>query len=207
VFIRYLWLDPRFFAAAIFLVIFSICCHEFMHALTALKFGDDTAARHGHLTLNPLKQMGWISLAMLLFLGIAWGQVPVDPANFRRRRDRVLTSLAGPLTNLALWIAFGALSYACLKWRGTEDFAGNMLVYGAIMNFALFVLNLLPVPGLDGFNVLFEYFPRLFRRDSEVVKGAFFILVALLFAFSERLFDLARIATALILIGLDKVWS
>ena len=204
-FIRYLWSDPRFFVTAIFLVVFSICCHEFMHALTALKFGDDTAARHGHLTLNPLKQMGWLSILMLLFLGIAWGQVPVNPANFRSRGERVLTCLAGPLTNLALWLIFSVLSFACLKLNGTDNFAGNMLAYGAIMNFALFVLNLLPVPGLDGFNVLCEYFPGIFRRDSEVIKGAFFILIALLFAFSERLFDLARIVTALILLGLDKV--
>ena len=204
-FIRYLWLDPRFFAAAIFLVVFSICCHEFMHALTALKFGDDTAARNGHLTLNPLKQMGWLSIVMLLFIGIAWGQVPVTPSNFRSRGERVLTSLAGPLTNLALWLIFAAIAFACFRVNGTQNFAGNMLAYGSIMNFSLFVLNLLPVPGLDGFNVLYEFFPGFFRRDSEVIKGAFFILIALLLAFSERLFDLARIATTLILIGMDKV--
>ena len=206
-FIRYLWLDTRLYVTAIFLVAFSICCHEFMHALTALNFGDDTAARRGHLTLNPFKQMGWLSLLMLLFLGIAWGQVPVNPANFRTRGERVLTSLAGPLTNLALWLIFALISFICFKMSGGENFACRMTAYGAMMNFSLFVFNLLPVPGLDGFNVLYEFFPGIFRRDSEVIKGAFFILIALFFVFSERLFDLARIVTSLLLIGLDKVLS
>jgi Zn-dependent protease len=204
-FFRYLWQNPRFFAAAVFLVVFSVCCHEFMHALVALKFGDDTAARRGHLTLNPFKQMGWLSLVMLLFIGIAWGQVPVNPLNFRSRAGRVLTSLAGPLTNLGLWAIFAVLSYICFKVNGEEHFACNMLVYGAIMNFALFVFNLLPIPGLDGFNVLTEFFPRLTRRNSELAKGAFLVLMALLFAFADRLFDAAKIVTALLLLALEKV--
>lgn len=204
-FFRYLWQNPRFFAAAVFLVVFSVCCHEFMHALVALKFGDDTAARRGHLTLNPFKQMGWLSLVMLLFIGIAWGQVPVNPLNFRSRVGRVLTSLAGPLTNLGLWAIFAVLSYVCFKVNGEEHFACDMLVYGAIMNFALFVLNLLPIPGLDGFNVLTEFFPRLTRRNSELAKGAFLVLMALLFAFADRLFDAAKIVTALLLLALEKV--
>ena len=63
-FIRYMWLDPRLFFSAVLIVVFSVCCHEFMHAFVALRMGDDTAARRGHLTLNPFKQMGWLSLLM-----------------------------------------------------------------------------------------------------------------------------------------------
>lgn len=204
-FIRYLWLDPRLFFTVVLLVVLSVCCHEYMHALTALKMGDDTAARLGHLTLNPFRQMGLWSLVLLLFVGIAWGQVPVNPANFRSRAGRVLTSLAGPLTNLVLWLAFSLLAFAVFK-RGANDFATGMLTYGAVLNFVLFVFNLLPVPGLDGFNVLAEFFPGLLRRDSEVVKGAFFMLVALLFIFVDKFFEAARIVTALLLMGFDRVF-
>ena len=204
-FFRYLWLNPRFFVAAVFLVTFSVCCHEFMHAFTALRFGDDTAARKGHLTLSPLKQMGWLSIVMLLFVGIAWGQVPVNPMNFRSRTGRVMTSLAGPLTNLGLWVIFAVLAYVCFRVEGERRFSCDMLIYGSIMNFALFAFNLLPIPGLDGFNVLTEFFPHLLKRSSEVVRGAFFVLVALLFAFADRLFDAAKIVTALLLFGLEKV--
>ena len=206
-FFRYLWRDPRFFAAAVFLVAFSVCCHEFMHAFTALCFGDDTAAKRGHLTLSPFKQMGWLSLAMLFFFGIAWGQVPVNPEKFRSRTGRVMTSLAGPLTNLGLWLIFAVLACICFKIVGERRFTCDMLIYGSIMNFALFAFNLLPIPGLDGFNVLTEFFPNLLKRNSEVVKGAFFVLIALLFAFADRLLDVAKIVTVLLFRVLERVFQ
>ena len=87
IFITALWQDPYWFFCASFLVVFSICCHEFMHAWVALKEGDPTAADEGHLTLNPIKQMGIYSLILLALFGIAWGQVPVNPANFRSRNS------------------------------------------------------------------------------------------------------------------------
>ena len=192
--IRILFESPRTFLTIMFLVVFSVCCHEFMHAFVALKMGDETAMRCGHLTLNPLKQMGLFSLIMLLFVGIAWGQVPVNRANFRSRAGMVLTSLAGPLTNLALWLIFIAL---CLitGLNSDNNFAASMLAYGAMLNFVLFVFNLLPVPGLDGFNILIEFFPGLFRRDSEVIKGAYLLMVILLFACSDKLFVMAMNVT------------
>lgn len=205
-FIRYLWLDPRLFFTVALLVVFSICCHEYMHAFVALKMGDDTAEKSGHLTLNPFRQMGWWSLLLLLFIGIAWGQVPVTPSNFRSRGGRVLTYLAGPLTNLGLWICFALLTFAAFK-GGARDFAVQMLEYGAVLNLVLCVFNLLPIPGLDGFNVLREYFPGLLRRDSEVVKGAFFMLAALLFLFVDKLFDAARVATSLLLLACDGIFK
>lgn len=205
-FIRYLWSDPRLFFTAILIVVLSVSCHEFMHAFVALKMGDDTAARNGHLTLNPLKQMGWLSLVMLLFLGIAWGQVPVNPWNFRSRGGRVLTSLAGPLTNFALWLCFTVGAFVCFKTEAGE-FAVAMLTYGAVMNLVLFVFNMLPIPGLDGFAVVGEVFPELLRSGSEAVKGAFFILVVLLFVFIDKLFELARVATGFLLLTLDGVFQ
>ena len=189
-FINMLFDSPRMFVTILFLVVFSVCCHEFMHAFVALKMGDDTAARCGHLTLNPLKQMGLFSLIMLLFIGIAWGQVPVNRANFRSRAGIVLTTLAGPLTNLALWIIF--IMLCLITGLNTDNqFAASMLAYGAMLNFVLFVFNLLPIPGLDGFNILIEFFPGLFRRDSEVIKGAYLLMVIMLFACSDKLFSVA----------------
>lgn len=205
-FIRYMWLDPRLFFSAVLIVVFSVCCHEFMHAFVALRMGDDTAARRGHLTLNPFKQMGWLSLLMLLFIGIAWGQVPVTPANFRSRWGRVLTSLAGPLTNCCLWLLFTGAAFACFKAGGAE-FATAMLTYGSVMNLVLFVFNLLPVPGLDGFNMIVALFPDLLGRDSEAVKGTFFVLTVLLFVYIDKLFELAHVATLFMLLGLGEVFK
>ena len=70
--------DTRLFLLTTLVVVFSICLHEFVHAWTALQFGDTTAADRGHLTLNPLKQMGPMSIIMFLILGFAWGAVPVN---------------------------------------------------------------------------------------------------------------------------------
>ena len=194
-FIKLLWQDPYLFVTWLFFVTFSICFHEFMHAFVALKMGDETAMRCGHLTLNPLKQMGLLSLIMLLVLGIAWGQVPVNRANFRSRAGRVATIFAGPLANLVLWLVFIALCLVTARC-GADNFAVSMLANAAVINFVLFVFNLLPVPGLDGFNILIEFLPGIFHRDSEVVKGAYLLLAFLLFTSSDLIFSMAANVTS-----------
>ena len=101
IFVQNLFTNPLYFWLVTLSVIPSICLHEYSHAQTALWMGDDTAASHGHLTLNPFRQMGWISLIMFLIIGIAWGAVPVNRNNLTRR-GAVLVSLSGPLMNLFL---------------------------------------------------------------------------------------------------------
>ena len=112
IFITYLWKDPQLFFAISIIVIFSVCCHEFVHAATAMMLGDDTAANHGHLTFNPFKQMGIISLIMLCLFGLAWGQVPVNPANFRKKYFASIVAASGPVTNLVLSQLFILLCFA-----------------------------------------------------------------------------------------------
>ncbi len=180
-FINTLLNNPRSGAIWLAVVIFSICCHEFAHAATATLEGDDTAARTGHLTLNPLKQMGWISLLMLLFIGIAWGQVPVNPANLRRKSSRLLVSLAGVGMNLVLALLF--LLVAALFYDSSE-LLRQIGFIGGELNLALLFLNLLPVPPLDGFTACREIFPRLRRLDStEFGRGAMLIMILFIFSF------------------------
>ena len=108
--------NPTYFCLMTMIVIFSICFHEYCHARTALWMGDSTAADSGHLTLNPMKQMGMISVIMLLILGFAWGAVPVNPQKLRSkyRWGEFATSMAGPCGNLILfvigWLAFGLIA-------------------------------------------------------------------------------------------------
>ena len=190
-FITWLWRDPYFFFAAAFMVIFSICCHEFMHAWVAMKEGDCTAADAGHLTLNPLKQMGWFSLILFALLGIAWGQVPVDPANYRRRSSGLRISLAGPLTNLALAVIMLVLC-AVLLDRGVEDYrALRMIFYGSVLNQVLFMLNMIPVPGFDGFTVVRHFFPQFLNFKSEAATIVSVVLILILFSSMGYLFAFA----------------
>ena len=188
-FIAYLWKDPQLFFAISIIVIFSICCHEYMHTAVALKYGDSTAADKGHLTLNPFKQRGVFSLILLALFGLAWGQVPVNPANLKGRHAHSMVSLAGPLTNLVLSQLFLLLCFA-LAYAGIDNrFAISMLYYGGTLNIMLTILNLLPIPGLDGWTILSDFFPSLLRGESEGVKGTYFVLIVLFFVSFNKVFD------------------
>ena len=181
IFLAYLWEAPRLFWSLTVIVVFSICCHEYMHARVALFEGDSTAADRGHLTLNPLRQMGVWSLITFALLGIAWGQVPVNPGVMRRRHSHALVAFAGPLTNLALFLGFGILCVLAVRLRPEQSFAAEMLFYGSTVNLLLFLLNILPIPGFDGWAILADFLPRVKRIQSEWVRGTFFVVVMLLF--------------------------
>ncbi len=191
--------DWRFYAALSVGVIFSICVHEFCHAYAALKEGDPTAADKGHLTLNPLKQMGWWSLVMFAFVGIAWGCVPVNPARMRRRWSPAWVAFAGPLANIGLFFLFVCGAFAVYVF-GTEESCGRALtalLQIGTMNLVLAVLNLLPVPGLDGWTVLNTFFPRLRTLNSEWINGSFLVLLILVFAGFRYIVALASVLTLL----------
>ena len=103
IFASTLFSNPLLFCIVTLAVVPAICLHEYFHAQVALWCGDPTAAMRGHLTLNPLKQMGLLSIVMFLIIGIAWGGVPINPLNLTRR-GRILTALAGPAMNFALFL-------------------------------------------------------------------------------------------------------
>ena len=206
-FITYLWKEPRLFFTVAVIVMLSISAHEFMHAFTALKCGDDTAARSGHLTLNPFKQMGPFSLVLFCFFGLAWGSVPVNPQKMRGRYAPALVAFSGPATNLVLTQFFIILTYICFKNRIGDEFAVNMLLYAAVLNVVLFILNMLPVPGFDGFSILTAFAPRLLKDSSEAVRGTVFLLIMLLFVFFNQLFKLAHIITSFELTVLEWIFG
>jgi Zn-dependent protease len=177
-FINKLGTNPEQFFIQLLVVVFSICCHEYAHAQVALWQGDSTAADQGHLTLNPLKQMGIFSLVMLAFIGIAIGAVPVNPQRMRYKYSRALVSFAGPLTNLILFILF------CIGLTVSLHFKSNNTVIflfeiGAILNIILFILNMLPVPPLDGWGVITGLFPNISLKNSELAKGITLCIIIL----------------------------
>lgn len=173
--------DPQRFFSWLLVVVFSICCHEFMHAWTALKQGDPTAADAGHLTLNPLKQMGAFSLVMLAVCGIAWGQVPVQPWRMRHRHSDALVSLAGPAANFGLFLIFGLLFFGCCCAKVESRAVLMFFELGSILNVVLCLFNLLPFPGFDGFAILKSFFPKLGEGSSEWISGTFLLAFLLLF--------------------------
>ena len=174
-FITKLWTEPQEFFLIVLVVVFSICLHEFCHAYAALLLGDSTAADRGHLTLNPLKQMGFMSIVMFLFIGIAWGGVPVNPYNLTKR-GRILTALAGPLMNFVLFV-LAILIYPLLAlFTPAPPLLISYVFVAGVYNLILFIFNMLPVPGLDGWNILSQFID-LKKTGSEIFKGAMVLLI------------------------------
>ena len=147
---------------AYLVLVTSICIHEWAHAFTADRLGDDTPARMGRVTLNPVVHMDLLGsvifplVYIFIFPGVllfGWGRpVAINVSNFRnRRRDEVITTLAGPFANLGLAL-FGAV-VGGLIFRAaprTAELAGQII----LINVQLAVFNLIPLPPLDGGTVL-----------------------------------------------------
>lgn len=149
-----------------------ITLHELAHGLAAYRLGDPTAKRAGRLSLNPLRHIDWLGLAMMVGFGFGWAKpVPVDMRRFRNpKAGMALTAAAGPLCNLllgVLFLFFYGLIYSALAHQGTDTaFAVLQSVSSAAyLSLALTVFNLIPIPPLDGSKVLACCF-----RDSFYTK-------------------------------------
>ena len=148
-------------------IVIGLTFHEFAHAWVAWKCGDQTPRLQGRVTLNPMAHIDWMGLAALFFVGFGWGQpVQIDPYQFRhRRRDELLVALAGVTMNLLLAILFSFVAKAVMMlvgWSWLSTGFGNgiwmMILYIVQINLVLMIFNLIPVPPLDGFNIIAQVF-------------------------------------------------
>lgn len=169
----------------IFWVIFSITLHELAHGWTALWQGDPTPRRLGRMTGNPLVHMGGWSLLIFAIIGIAWGLMPTDPSRYRwRRRGRIVVAGAGPAMNIAL--ALVALTLLILWLRvgpQSTELYRNLAIFlwtGGKLNLVLALFNLLPIPPLDGSEILkglsFRAY-RLYQHPQAPMIGMLLVLV------------------------------
>lgn len=189
-FLNYLQSNPDFYITWVILCGFSVCVHEYSHAAAAYHQGDDTAARNGHLTLNPLVQMGKTSLIFLFVFGLAWGMVPVTPNRMRKHYSAALVALAGPLSNLFLCLVFCAVTAIALVGGGPgvrEHRAMLVPTIGAQVNAVLFLLNMLPLPMLDGWSVYSHIWPELKTIQRRMNPMHAFIALAVFLIFGSRL--------------------
>jgi len=177
--------EPFVFAAYIVAILYVLTIHEFSHAFSAYLVGDHTAKDFGRLTFNPLAHVDILGFIMLFFAGFGWGKpVPVNPVNFRHpRRDSIIVSVAGPLSNLLSGIFF--LIVIKLLDAYTTLSSGNLLINFifllVIINFTLFIFNLLPIPPLDGSKVLFNILPSKFDNFKyQLNKYGIWVLFGLL---------------------------
>lgn len=155
-------------------VLLAITVHEVAHGWVAYRFGDPTAAEAGRLTLNPFPHIDWLGtlvlpLAMVASLGVAMGwakPVPVDASRLHRPREQMAwVAAAGPAANalmLVAWALIARLGVALDSEFGVILFAVGQA--GIVINSVLMLLNLLPIPPLDGSVVVARWMPPEFAR-------------------------------------------
>ena len=162
-FFNYYSTAPNFFLMSMFIIVFSISAHEYAHAQVAYWEGDDTAARAGHLTLNPLVQMGFVSLICFLIFGIAWGAVPVNEAYLKHRYSRLKVDLAGIAMNLILALLFFCFMLGIIYYYVPEGRA-NFVEPGWFMMYVNHYLS--------GKGVLFPVLLELTKNFSPATTAA-----------------------------------
>jgi Zn-dependent protease len=177
-------------------VVFAITVHEVAHGWVAKKYGDNTASVLGRLTLNPIKHidlLGTIILPGLLLItgtGFIFGwakPVPVDPRNFKKPlQDMAIVALAGPVSNLLMALGWALITRLGVTiGTGTEAISLPLIysgVAGISINLVLALINLLPIPPLDGSRILTGILPSHWAwQYNRLERYGFIILLVLLY--------------------------
>ncbi len=143
-------------------ILYALTIHEFFHAWTANKLGDPTARMQGRLTLNPLAHLDPVGTICFIIAHFGWGKpVPVNPAYFKHpRRDDVLVSAAGPLSNIVSALFFGLIFQILYKFTGVPSDLFEVLKQLILINLVLAFFNFIPLYPLDGSHILKGFLPR-----------------------------------------------
>jgi Zn-dependent protease len=186
--------------AVVAIVVYSISLHELAHAYAATWCGDPTPGRNGRLTWNPIVQLHpfySIALPIISYFLMGWpfgfAFTPIDPSRFRRPlRDRALVGISGPLVNFLLMaLLVGLLWIPGLATPPSYDFPGSynfpVFFYAAYFNLLLGVFNLLPIPGLDGYDVIRPALPLSLRQPLDNLRRMGLVPMLLIFFLGPRL--------------------
>jgi Zn-dependent protease len=174
-------------------LLLSLTVHEWAHAWSAHRLGDDTARMQGRLTLNPIAHIDPIGTLALPLLGIPFGwakPVPVNPTRFRRgvgmSTGMVITAAAGPISNLVLAflaaVAYGLVARFSPGSLTTTMSLVSLLLMLIVINVSLAIFNMIPIPPLDGSRVVDGLIPYGWRPHWEsIVRLSPLLLVAVIY--------------------------
>lgn len=192
-------METIFLRISIMLVpaLMAVTCHEVAHGYLADRFGDPTPRLLGRITFNPLRHLHPVGTVALLFFGFGWARpVPINQNNLRRpKTDMVWITLCGPLANMTLAILFAGLMKIFQSLAGTLpvdmekvflflDPLILMSAFGLYVNIVLFILNLIPLPPLDGGKVLAYLLPWQKASFLHRMESFGFIVIVFLVFFT-----------------------
>jgi Zn-dependent protease len=173
-------------------LLFAITLHEVAHGWTAWLLGDSTAAELGRLSLNPIKHIDPIGtvlvpIIMLLVLGFAFGwakPVPVDMHRLRDpKKDMALVALAGPMANLLMALIWASIAKFSMMLTAEVNWMTAVGLVGIFINLILMILNLLPLPPLDGGRILAGVLPDRMAYLLGRIEPFGLLVILFLFAF------------------------
>ncbi|KGO12984.1 peptidase [Clostridium botulinum] len=160
-------------------ILVGLTVHEFAHAYVADKLGDKTPKFQGRLTLNPFSHIDIIGFIMILLIGFGWAKpVQINPSALKRGyKDEIKVSVAGVTANIVTAFIFALITAFLLKMdliilgdvTSLGGIIGVILAYIVRINCMLAVFNLMPIPGLDGFDILRDLWPKTFYKISDVI--------------------------------------
>ncbi len=168
------------------ILLLTIAVHEFSHAKVADILGDATPRHLGRLTLNPFSHIDLLGLLMLIFIRIGWAKpVPVNPYNFSDpKKGMALVAVSGPASNFFMAYVFSLF----FKYVPLMPFWQDIVFYAIWINCALAIFNLLPIPPLDGANILQAFLPSEYAEFLEnLQRYGFFILLFIIFFMQDAL--------------------
>lgn len=184
-------MDPVNVIFYIAILVMSVVIHEISHGFMAEYFGDKTARNAGRLTLNPFKHLdlfGSILIPALLYFSsgfvFGWAKpVPYNPNNLRdRKKGEIAVAAAGILANISIAIIFGIILRFSVNFSVPVGF--HFIISSiVIVNLALAIFNLVPIPPLDGSKILFNILPRSFSAFIELLEkySIIFFIVFIVF--------------------------
>lgn len=158
-----------------------ITTHEFSHALVADQLGDHQPRALGRVSLNPLRHLDPLGTALLVLVGIGWGKpVPVNVAALRPgRAGMAFVAGAGPVANVMVALIL-ALAYRAFDLTGAGGAVLQLIYVATVVNLLLAILNLIPIPPLDGFSVLIALVPPRWEYSIRRYQGYGVVLLLLL---------------------------
>lgn len=154
-------------------ILIAFTFHEYARAVVADRLGDKTPRFQGRLTFNPIAHIDPIGFVLILIFGFGWSKgVQTNPSAYKNpHKDDLKVAIAGPCANFLIGIIFAFVTVILAKVFASESEVFEIIIEIAsivsLLNFRFFILNLIPLPGFDGFRILRDLFPKTFYNISD----------------------------------------